>query len=106
MSTTALSPARSGTLLADPPRPRQRAFMIRQVIIYGLLLIGAAMVLVPMLWMISTSLKTQDQLFSGQLHFIPNPAVPENYIDVWSKLSSIAPGMTAFRIIGNTLFIT
>jgi multiple sugar transport system permease protein len=86
--------------------PSQRGFQIRRVIIYALLLFGAALVLIPFLWMVSTSLKTQDQLFVRQIDFIPRPAVPANYIDVWSRLSSITPGMTFWRILGNTLFIT
>lgn len=89
----------------DAP-PSQRAFQIRQFIIYGLLLIGAVVVLFPFLWMLSTSLKTQDQLFSTHLNFIPDPAVPGNYFEVWNRLNSIKPGMTFGRIIANTLFIT
>jgi multiple sugar transport system permease protein len=91
---------------AQRPVPSQVAYRTRQFIIYGLLLFGAALVLIPFLWMLSTSLKTQDQLFLPGLHLIPQPAAPENYIDVWTKLSSIAPGMTFWRIISNTLFIT
>jgi multiple sugar transport system permease protein len=89
----------------DPP-PSQRGFNIRRIIIYALLLMGAALVLIPFFWMISTSLKTQDQLFVRGINFIPNPAVPQNYIEVWSRLSSINPNMTFWRILGNTLFIT
>ncbi len=93
-------------LLTDPsPRP-QRRYGARQAIIYALLLFGAALVLLPFLWMFSTSLKTPEQLFTITPELIPNPFSPQNYIDVWSKMSSIAPGMTFFRIIGNTLFIT
>ncbi len=88
------------------PSPSQMRYWIRQAIIYGLLLAGAGLVLIPFLWMVSTSFKTQDQLFQLGINFIPKPAVPENYIDVWTKLASIAPGMTFWRIIGNTLFIT
>lgn len=90
---------------SDQP-PSQRAFHVRQAIIYGLLLFGAALVLIPFLWMISTSLKTQDQLFVRTIDFIPNPIVPGNYIEVWDRLNSISPGMTIWRILGNTLFIT
>jgi multiple sugar transport system permease protein len=79
---------------------------VRRVIIYGLLVIGAAIVLIPFLWMVSTSLKTPDQLFTRQINFIPNPVAPSNYLDVWTQLSSIKPGMTFWRIMGNTLFIT
>jgi len=102
MTATALT----GDKLLNGPAPSQRAFHIRQVIIYGLLVLCALLVLVPFLWMLSTSLKTQDQLFTGQVNFIPNPAVPQNYLEVWERLSSIKPGLTFWRIIGNTLFIT
>ncbi|MFN8420066.1 MAG: carbohydrate ABC transporter permease [Anaerolineae bacterium] len=94
------------SLLADPSPGSQRRFAIRQAIIYALLLFGAALVLLPFAWMISTSLKTPDQLFTTTIELIPRPAAPANYIDVWTKMSSIAPGMTFWRIIGNTLFIT
>ncbi len=79
---------------------------IRQGLIYLLLIVGGLVVVIPFLWMVSTSLKTQQQLFVTTIDLIPNPAVPQNYIDVWSRLGSIAPGMTFWRILGNTLFIT
>ncbi|MDI9636026.1 carbohydrate ABC transporter permease [Kamptonema cortianum] len=91
-------------LLADPPP--MRGLMLRRIVVYGLLLLGVALVLIPFLWMISTSLKTQDQLFVRTLNFIPNPIVPENYLEVWNRLLSINPQMTFWRIMGNTLFIT
>lgn len=105
MTTNASTQARS-LLLSDPPAANQRRYLIRQVIIYALLVLGAVIVLVPFLWMVSTSLKTPEQLFTTEINLIPNPAIPQNYIDVWTKMSSIAPGMTFWRIIGNTLFIT
>src|SRR5690606_7290707 len=92
--------------LLNEPAPSQRRFHVRQVLIYALLLLCAAIVLIPFLWMISTSLKTQNQLFTGRVNFIPDPIVPENYITVWDRLNSIRPGMTFWRIMGNTLFIT
>ncbi len=95
-----------GAVAATQPRSSGPGRLIRQAIIYLLLILGGALVLIPILWMVSTSLKTQDQLFTGQVQFIPQPAVPENYLRVWENMSSIAPGMTFFRILGNTLFIT
>jgi multiple sugar transport system permease protein len=103
---TAAQAATPRALVAETPRTPRPGFVLRQAIVYILLCIGGALVLIPMFWMISTSLKTPDQLFTGQLQFIPRPAAPENYITVWDKLSSIAPGMTFFRIMGNTLFVT
>jgi multiple sugar transport system permease protein len=93
-------------LLLEQPAPRQVGYIVRQIIIYGLLLFGALLILVPFLWMVSTSLKTQDQLFTGRIDFIPHPAVPQNYSQVWERLAVMNPQMTFGRIIGNTLFIT
>jgi multiple sugar transport system permease protein len=83
-----------------------RFFSFRKIIVYLLLLFGATLVLVPFLWMVSTSFKNPDQLFERQINFIPQPFAPENYIDVWTSLSAVKPEMTFFRILGNTLFIT
>jgi len=98
--------ARQRDSLIEQPQPSQRRFQIRRIIIYALLLLGAAIVLIPFFWMISTSLKTEDQLFTRQIQLIPNPAVPMNYVRVWEQLQSINPNMTFWRILGNTLFIT
>lgn len=101
--TEALSEQQS---IAEFKPQRNRNETIRRIIIYGLLCAGAVLVLVPFAWMISTSLKTQDQLFTRQIVLIPDPVAPENYVDVWARLQSIKPGMTFWRIMGNTLFIT
>ncbi len=101
-ATTASS---SDTLVVETS-PVNRTGTFHRIIVYGLLVLCGALVLIPFLWMLSTSLKTQDQLFTRQINFIPNPIVPENYIEVWERLNSIKPGMTFTRIIGNTLFIT
>lgn len=93
-------------ILIEQPEPSQWRFYLRRITIYALLLLGAALVLIPFFWMVSTSLKTQEQLFIRELRFIPNPAAPENYLQVWQQLQSINPAMTGWRIIGNTLFIT
>lgn len=87
-------------------KPFQLSVFLKQILVYGLLFIGAAIVLIPILWMFSTSLKTQDQLFTGEVNFIPDPSQPDNYLQVWRSLASIKPDMTFLRILGNTLFIT
>lgn len=95
------------TLTHDPlAQRRQSQDIVARVIIYGLLLIGAVIILVPFLWMVSTSLKTERQLFTWPPRWIPDPVAYENYWNAWEQLGSIAPGLTFWRIIGNTLFIT
>ena len=90
----------------QPRQPSRPTNPVKQIVVYGLLVLGAVIVLIPFLWMISTSLKTLDQLFTTRVNFIPDPAVPANYLRVWELLQSINPEMTGWRIIGNTLFIT
>lgn len=95
------------TATNDPLAQRERSLaIVRTVVIYALLLIGAAVILVPFLWMVSTSLKTESQLFTYPPQWIPDPVKLENYVDAWTQLNSIAPGLTFWRIISNTLFIT
>ncbi|NDJ77609.1 MAG: carbohydrate ABC transporter permease [Chloroflexi bacterium] len=63
--------------------------------------------LVPFLWMVSTSLKTQEQtLEAREIELIPDPVMFENYQDAWTQLRSIEPALTFWRVMGNTLFIT
>lgn len=95
------------TLLEDPlARRRQIESIISRVIIYTLLLIGAALILIPFAWMISTSLKSERQLFAWPPEWVPDPVQFENYWKAWEQLENIAPGLTFWRVIGNTLFIT
>ena len=103
MAVTA--PPKENLFSTDPVR-MTGTWHIRQALIYALLIFGGLIVIIPFIWMISTSLKSSEQLFLGTPDLIPNPALPQNYIDVWAQLGSIAPGMTFLRIVGNTLFIT
>ncbi|MGC9398243.1 MAG: carbohydrate ABC transporter permease [Anaerolineae bacterium] len=73
---------------------------------YALLALCSLLVLVPFAFMLSTSLKTEEQLFDWPIRWIPNPVAWENYPQAFRELSSIAPGLTFWRILGNTLFIT
>ncbi len=49
----------------------------------GLVLVCAGFML-PILWMVSTSLKTVEQTGEFPPHFVPAPVHPQNYQDVWN----------------------
>ncbi len=106
MSTDAQVLNRDAAVLDPLEQRRHRVHILFRAAIYVLLLIGAAMILVPVLWMLSTSLKTESQLFVYPPKWVPDPIKVDNYVDAWTALGSIAPGLTFWRIIGNTLFIT
>ena len=56
-----------------------RVKLIRHILIYAVLTVGAAVMMVPLLWTISTSLKTRDKVSIRQLELIPDPVAFENY---------------------------
>jgi multiple sugar transport system permease protein len=87
--------------------PRPTAFMKRRPLrktlslapAYILLAIGGVFALVPFIWMVSTSLKTREQLFVFPPAWIPNPVVWQNYIQAW-----VALPFTNMMI--NSIFVT
>lgn len=52
---------------------------VKMAFVYLLLAALAYLVLIPLVWMVSTSLKNQDQVFTWPIEWIPNPAVWANY---------------------------
>jgi multiple sugar transport system permease protein len=98
--TPANTPGQSKSLTS------RRRFPVGRLIVYLLLLLGGVAVLVPFLWMLSTSLKTPEQLFTGRVEFIPDPWAPQNYLEVWEMLNAVQSNLTVWRVLGNTLFIT
>ena len=84
-----------------PERMRDRSApqWLGRVVIYLLLLIGVSVVMVPFLWMISTSLKDESDLFTFPPEWIPNPVRWNNYQDAWNALPFD-------RFLLNTLFMT
>ncbi len=56
-----------------------RVKFIRHVFIYAILTAGAVVMMVPLLWTVSTSLKTRDKVSIRRLELIPDPIAFENY---------------------------
>jgi multiple sugar transport system permease protein len=82
---------------APPGRSTDKAIML--AIVYGLLLVGVAVVMVPFLWMLSTSLKDASDLFIFPPQWISTPIRWNNYPDAWNALPFD-------RFLLNTLFMT
>ena len=69
------------------------------VLTYLLIALGAAVVLIPFLWMVSTSLKSESRLFIYPPEWVPNPVRWSNYREAWRALPFD-------RFLLNTLFMT
>ena len=57
--------------------------MINNVLTYGACLIGSIFVLVPVLWMVSTSLKTEPETFAIPPRWIPETVTLDSYRAMW-----------------------
>ncbi len=99
MTTRAMTPTEK--VRSDKPPSARRQKSIANIITYVLLGLGAAIVLVPFLWMIRTSLTAESRLFIYPPQLIPNPVVWRNYIDAWNALP-----VSFTRFTANTIFIT
>lgn len=53
---------------------------------YAALVIGSGIVLIPFVWLVSTSLKDPSKIFLDPPQWIPNPIRPENYVKALSVM--------------------
>ncbi len=99
MDAKTMTPTAIGKTQKPPSAVRQKTAV--NVITYVLLGLGAAIVLVPFLWMFRTSLTAESRLFVYPPQLIPNPVMWRNYIDAWNALP-----VSFTRFTANTIFIT
>ena len=67
--------------------------------VYLLLILIAALMLVPFIWMLSASFKLNRDVFTFPIEWIPSNPRPQNYVDIWTRI----PLLT---FIGNTAKLT
>lgn len=71
---------------------RREREQITRYVSYAILIIGSVAMLLPFLWMLSTSLKPERGIFTMPPQWIPNPLIFDNYVNVWQK-TDLARGM-------------
>ena len=71
----------------------------KRVIAFVILGIGACTMVLPFLWMLSTSLKDANLVYAIPPQWIPNPVDWENYRDIWSAANLLTG-------IKNSLIVT
>lgn len=59
--------------------------LLIEVLKYVTLIILAFSFFVPFLWMISSAVKDDPQVYTSPPIWIPNPIYPENFINAWTK---------------------
>lgn len=81
-------------------KSRKKNAIITKVIIYAILIIMAALMIIPFIWMLSAAIKSDREVFNMN-PFVLIPANPKwsNYKDIWTKI----PMLT---FVKNTVFLT
>lgn len=59
---------------------------IKRIATYGVLVFGAATMIAPLLWMVSTSLKTLDDVLAGDALWVPTDPQWTNYLTAWNAM--------------------
>lgn len=77
---------------------------LRKVAVYFVLICGAVVMLFPLFWTLSTSLKDKDSLTSRQIDLIPTPAVWENYSTLFQTLPVVQYMGNSLVVVAASLF--
>jgi len=80
----AVGGAAGGFGRADSARTRRR---VSQIVLYVLLIIGALIALMPMLWMLSASFMPTGEAGTYPPHFIPSRITFSHYADLFTRLN-------------------
>ena len=87
MAATLTPPVRRlGAPTGDPEKSARKPVRgIGRVVLYGLLVVAALLVLLPFYWMVMSSLKTNNDVFTIPVKWVPDVFVWRNYVDIWAK---------------------
>jgi multiple sugar transport system permease protein len=72
------------------PARRDAVPGVRKVVYSVLLTVLCLLVLVPFVWMISSSLKHDNQVFTVPTQWVPREFVWSNYVDIWTQIPMLA----------------
>ncbi|MCX6047865.1 MAG: carbohydrate ABC transporter permease [Chloroflexi bacterium] len=78
-STELLDLAPAGQLAKPYAKKKRKGIGLSRIGVYAIILAGAALTLIPFVWMLSTSLKTRDQLYVYPPEWLPKPFDFESY---------------------------
>jgi ABC-type glycerol-3-phosphate transport system permease component len=93
----------TSTTVSSTQRATQLTFgqrrTISHIIIHTLLLLGVIIMMIPLVWTISTSLKSPSEVFIFPPTWLPKQLMWSNYVEAVNAIPF-------FQYLGNTVFIT
>ena len=81
-------------------RSAHKKAVLGKVIVYVILILIALIMVIPFLWMLSASVKSDREVFQmNPFVWIPENPKWSNYVNIWTKIPFA-------RFVGNTVFLT
>ena len=106
MATTGAKLSAGGSLGVRRVRGGLSRRWLSQVMIWVVLVVGAVLMMLPLMWMVSSSFKLEQRVFQFPPQLIPDPFRPANYVDALTyKPFHIYFRNTAFLVLMNELAI-
>ncbi len=72
-----------------PKRRKSRLFRLGRLLGYLALIAVSVAILVPFMWMVISSLKRTNDVFTVPIQWIPNPVEWSNYVDIFAKANML-----------------
>ncbi len=69
---------------------------MRRILLWLILAVGAILTLLPYVWMVSSSFKSNDEIFTAQVRFLPGQFRFENYVTALTRESIARPLFNSF----------
>ena len=77
---------------------KESKISIKEICIYGLLVLLSITILLPFLWMVSSSLKTSQEVFSVPMKWLPENPVWKNFQEIWTKIQLLLFFKNSFKL--------
>ncbi|MDN5343270.1 carbohydrate ABC transporter permease [Oceanotoga sp. DSM 15011] len=85
---------------------KRKVSITEQIIVHFILILGVLSMILPFLWMVSTSFKNSDEIFVFPPRWIPNNPTFQNYIDLFKTLDFGRPLLNTIIVALSITFLS
>lgn len=71
---------------------------VRKILVYAFLIAIVIVTLLPLIWMLSASLKFDKDVFTVPIKWIPNQPRWSNYVNIWKKINLTTHTFNSFKL--------
>lgn len=76
----------------------QQESLAKKIVMYTALILLSLIILLPFFWMVSSSLKTSQDVFSVPMSWLPETIVWENFSEIWTKIPLLLFFKNSFKL--------